>query len=169
MSALIARIAEEAEREPERVLPVLHALLGEEVEFTDELRPTATLVGAGRRRGALHAFEAAALTTAAVAEHLGVSTPQAVHQMRGRGKLLGRTVGNVTYHPAWQFTDVGLRGDLARILDAITAFTTDALAADRIMRLPREELDGRCVAEALDDPEHADVAWQILHRLGGGF
>jgi hypothetical protein len=89
--------------------------------------------------------------------------------MRGRGKLLGRTIGNVTYHPAWQFTDAGLRVELGEILRAITAFTTDAVAADRIMRLPREELDGRCVAEALDDPEHADDAWRILHRLGGGF
>jgi antitoxin (DNA-binding transcriptional repressor) of toxin-antitoxin stability system len=169
VSALIARIAEEADREPERVLPVLYALLGEEVEITDELRPTATLVGERRRRGALRAFKAEALTTAAVAEQLGVSTPQAVHQMRSRGKLLGRTIGNVTYHPAWQFTDVGLRADLAEILEAITAFTTDALAADRIMRLPREELDGRCIAEELDDPELADVAWQILHRLGAGF
>jgi hypothetical protein len=169
MSGLIARIAEEAEREPERVLPVLHALLGEPVKITEELRPTAARVGQNRRLSALNAFKAEALTTAAVAEHLGVATPQAVHQMRGRGKLLGRTIGNVTYHPAWQFTDAGLRVELGEILRAITAFTTDAVAADRIMRLPREELHGRCVAEALDDPEQADDAWRILHRLGGGF
>lgn len=169
MSALIDRIAEEAEREPERVVPVLKALLGEAVEVTDPLRTVAALVRPERRRGAIAAFKAGSLTTRQACARLDVSTPQAVHQMRERGKLLGRTIGNATYYPAWQFTDVGLREDLPQIIAAITAFTTDAVAADRILRLPREEFGGKSTAEALDNASMAEDAWQILRHLGGGF
>lgn len=169
MSALIDRIAEEAEREPERVVPVLQALLGEAVEISDSLRPVARLVRTERRHGAIAAFKAGSVTTKQACARMAVSTPQAVHQMRGRGRLLGRTLGNVTYYPAWQFTDVGLREDLPRIIAAITAFTDDAVAADRILRLPREELGGTSVAEALDDASITEDAWQILRRLGDGF
>jgi hypothetical protein len=123
---------------------------------------------AERRGGVIAAFQAGSLTTKQACALLDVSTPQAVHQIRERGKLLGRTVGKATYYPAWQFTDVGLREDLPRIIAAITAFTTDAVAADRILRLPRQEFDGKSIAETLDDAM-AEDAWQILRRLGGGF
>lgn len=169
MSALIDRIAQEAEREPERVVPVLQALLGEEVELTEQLRTVARVVGDQRSRMAVQEFMQGSLVTRQAAEQLGVSSPQAVHQLRARGRLLGRTIGNQTYWPAWQFTGAGLRDDLGDVLADVTAFTTDALAADRIMRLPREDLDGRSIAEALDVDACADDAWQILRRLGAGF
>lgn len=86
--------------------------------------------------------------------------------MRERSKLLGRTIGNATYYPAWQFTDVGLRADLPQIIAGVTAFTTDAMAADRILRLPFGQ---QSIAEALDDVVMAEEGGQIPRHLGSGF
>jgi hypothetical protein len=79
--------------------------------------------------------------------------------------LIGRTLGNTTFFPAWQFESGALRPDLPALLQRLERFTTDAVAADRVMRLPRDELAGRCLAESLDDPQ----AWELLDRLGDGF
>ncbi len=169
MGALIDRVAEQAERDPERIVPVLQALLGEEVEVPGRLRRVAQTVANARSQAVLSEFKDGALTTAEAARRLGVSSPQAVHQMRERGRLAGKTIGNRTYWPAWQFAEGGLREDLGDILEVIAGFTSDAVATDRIMRLPREEFAGRSIAEVLDEPDRAAAAWQILHRVGDGF
>lgn len=170
MSTLMERVAEQAERDPDRVLPVLEALVGQRPRSAPRLRQVAERVGAVRRQAAVSEFIAGSLTTEqAVGRLPGATTRQAVHRLRDRGRLLGRTIGNATWFPAWQFGDAGLRDDLPRVLTALRSFTSDALAADRIMRLPREELGGSSIAEALQDPEGREPAERLLDRLGGGF
>lgn len=86
--------------------------------------------------------------------------------MRTRGKLLGTAVGNQTYFPAWQFDADRVRADLPRILELLGRYTSDPLAADRIMRLEHPELKDTSVAEALRDTRTAEAAWRILTSLG---
>jgi hypothetical protein len=119
------------------------------------------------RRSALVAeFIEASMPTPQVQTRLGLKSPQAVHRLRSRGKLIGSTVGNQTWFPAWQFDDGRLRPDLPRILELLTQFTSDPLAADRIMRLRHDALRGASIAAALRRPETADTAWRMLAAVG---
>jgi hypothetical protein len=120
-----------------------------------------------RRRAVLASdFKDGSLPTSEVQHLLRFASPQAVHRLRSRRKLLGAPVGNQTWFPAWQFEDDRLRTDLPRILELLTGFTSDAVAADRIMRMTRDELDGSSIAHAVRDPATADAAWRILTSLG---
>lgn len=119
-----------------------------------------------RRASMVADFVEGAMPTRAVQHLLNLRTPQAVHRLRTRGKLIGTAVGNQTYFPAWQFDDDRIRTDLTRILELLTRFTSDPLVADRIMRLKQDELGDLSVAEALRDPGTADAAWRILTSLG---
>jgi hypothetical protein len=114
-------------------------------------------------------FRAGSLTADGVRQLLALGSRQAVHQLRQRGRLIGRTLGNTTWFPAWQFAGGALRPDLPALLDLLRRFSSDAVAADRVLRVPREELDGRSLAEALEDPKSAELAWALLDRVGGGF
>jgi hypothetical protein len=118
-----------------------------------------------RHAALLRDFVAGALPTPQVQQLLGLRTPQAVHRLRSRGRLLGAPVGNRTWFPAWQFDADRLRPDLAKILELLGRFTTDALAADRIMRLTHGELKGESIAAALRHPKSAGVAWRMLAAL----
>jgi hypothetical protein len=119
------------------------------------------------RRGALvREFVEGSLPTPEVQERLDLHSPQAVHRLRSRGKLLGSAVGNQTWFPAWQFDADRVRTDLPRIMELLTEFTSDPLAADRIMRLTHDELGGSSIAEALRRPKTADTAWQMLAAIG---
>lgn len=111
-------------------------------------------------------FVAGALPTAMVQALLGLASPQAVHRLRSRGKLLGTAVGNQTWFPAWQFDDDRLRTDLPRILELLARFTSDPLAADRIMRITHDELGGVSIAEGLRRTKTADTAWRMLASVG---
>ena len=114
----------------------------------------------------VHEFKAAALPTAKVQRLLNLGTPQAVHQLRRRGKVIGLQLGNATWFPAWQFESGRLRPDLASILQTLARFTGDPIAADRVMRLVRHDLDDRSVSDALKDPQTSPTAWAILESLG---
>jgi hypothetical protein len=119
------------------------------------------------RRGALvREFVEGSLPTPQVQERLDLHSPQAVHRLRSRGKLLGSPVGNQTWFPAWQFDADRVRPDLPRILELLSEFTSDPLAADRIMRLTHDERGGSSIAEALRRPKTAEVAWQMLAAVG---
>ena len=120
-----------------------------------------------RRRAVLASdFVDGSLPTSEVQRLLRFASPQAVHRLRSRGRLLGAPVGNQTWFPSWQFDDDRLRTDLPRILELLTRFTTDAVAADRVMRITRDELDGSSIAEALRGSTTADAAWRMLVSLG---
>jgi hypothetical protein len=128
-------------------------------------REAAHQLNARRSQDALEEFKAGALPTAAVQGLLGFGTPQAVHQLRSRDRIIGVALGNGTWFPAWQFAGGQLRPDLARILELLRRFTADVIAADRAMRLIREDLGGRSIAAALDQPDQAPAAWTALTDL----
>ena len=111
-------------------------------------------------------FVEGSLPTPQVQARLGLKSPQAVHRLRSRGKLLGSAVGNQTWFPAWQFDDDRVRTDLPRILELLTDFTSDPLAADRVMRLRHDDLGGASIAAALRRPKTADTAWRMLAAVG---
>lgn len=169
VESLLARVSVEARRDPDRVRPVLQVLVGDEPDHEGGLRQVASSLNESRRHSVLAEFRTAALTTDAVRQMLGLGSRQAVHQLRQRGRLLARTLGNSTWFPTWQFAGGTVRPELPLVLERLRRFSADAVAADRVMRLPREELDGRSLAEALDDPRSAEVAWGLLDRLGDGF
>lgn len=120
-----------------------------------------------RRADARARFCEGAMTTAQVQAELGLGTPQAVHRLRSRGRLIGLPIGNATWFPAWQLRGGALRPDLPELLALLGAFTSDPIAADRVMRLQRDELGGRSLAEALDRPRLAGRARALLESLGG--
>src|ERR1700752_92423 len=119
------------------------------------------------RRGVLvREFVEGSLPTPTVQERLHLPSPEAVHRLRSRGKLLGSAVGNQTWFPAWQFDADRVRPDLPRILELLAEFTSDPLAADRILRLTHDELGGSSIAEALRRPKTADAAWRMPAARG---
>ena len=160
------RASARARREPEFV-DVLEALINAPTGGAGEYTQAAARA-LNRLRGsdALERFKAGALVTADVQHLLGLGTPQAVHRLRSRGKLLGLQHGNATWFPGWQFADGRVRPDLARIIEQLIRFSTDVIAADRVMRLVRDELHGHSIAGALGRPKDAAAAWAILSELG---
>src|SRR5690625_268857 len=119
-----------------------------------------------RRAALIDDFVAGSLPTPRVQALLRLGTPQAVHRLRSRGKLIGAAVGNQTWFPAWQFDDDRMRPELPEILELLGRFTTDPLAADRVMRLTHDELDGVSIAEALRRADTAPAARRLLTALG---
>ena len=147
---------------------ILAALIDTPLESAGEYSTVAARQLRRRRsHDAIESFKASALTTAEVRRQLHLGTPQAVHRLRSRGRLIGRQIGNSTWFPAWQFEPSGqLRPDLPAILEKLGRFTSDAVAADRIMRLTRDDLGGLSIAAALDRPKVAPAAWAALDALG---
>lgn len=146
---------------------VLDALLTAPTAPQGTLERTAARRLSDQRRATLvQDFVDGAMRTSEVQQLLKLRTPQAVHRLRSRGKLTGSAVGNQTWFPAWQFDGGRLREDLPQILALLKRFTSDPLAADRIMRLKHDELGGTSIAEALHKPKSAEVAWQMLTSLG---
>jgi hypothetical protein len=119
-----------------------------------------------RRAAVTKEFVEGAYSTSDVQSLLGFASPQAVHQLRRRGKLLGAPVGNQTWFPIWQFDGDRLLPDLPRILDLLAQFTSDAVSADRVMRIAHDEIGGASIADALRQPDTAESAWQMLTALG---
>src|ERR1700761_5021482 len=170
MSATVAplarQVAKRASQEP-GFAEVLEAVLKAPIAPQGTLERIAAGSLNEERRGTLtHEFVDGSLPTPKVQQRLGLQSPQAVHRLRSRGKLLGSAVGNQTWFPAWQFDGDRLRTDLPRILELLTTFTSDPLAADRIMRLTHDDLGGSSIAEALRRPKTAGNAWQMLAAVG---
>jgi hypothetical protein len=93
-----------------------------------------------------------ALATAEVVDLVrSISDRKGVDRRRRRGQLLGWRAGASTQHPAWQFD--ARRGDtrpgLPAVLEALSEVAPDPEAADALMRAPREDLDGRTLADLL--------------------
>lgn len=150
-----------------RFARILDALLAAPTTPQGTLERTAARKLSDQRRAALvEDFVAGSMRTPQAQALLKLRTPQAVHRLRSRGKLIGSAVGNQTWFPAWQFDTDRLRPDLPRILELLARFTSDPLAADRIMRLKHDELGGTSIAEALRKPKTTDIAWRMLTSLG---
>jgi hypothetical protein len=165
--APLARQIEERARHDSAFAQVLDALLeAPTVPHGTLERVAARRLNEQRRAALVRDFVDGAMPTPKVQALLGLNSPQAVHRLRSRGKLLGLAVGNRTWFPAWQFDVDRLRSDLPRILDLLARFTADPLAADRIMRITHDELGGASIAAALRRAQTADTAWQMLASLG---
>jgi hypothetical protein len=165
--APLARQVAERARKDSGFAEVLDAILEAPTAPQGTLERIAARSLNDERRGALvREFIEGSLPTPTAQERLGLHSPQAVHRLRSRGKLLGSAVGNQTWFPAWQFDDDRLRPDLPRILDLLAQFTSDPLAADRIMRLTHDELGGSSIAEALRRPKTVDTALRMLAAVG---
>jgi hypothetical protein len=165
--ASLVRQVEERARADAEFAHVLDALLEAPTVPEGTLEGIAAAkLNAERRANVARDFIGGALPTSKVQALLGLASPQAVHRLRSRGKLIGAPVGNQTWFPAWQFDDDRMRTDLQRILELLARFTADPLAADRIMRLTHDELGGTSIAKALRRPKTADTAWRMLASLG---
>ncbi len=166
IAPLARRVAERARKDSE-FAKVLDAILVAPTAPQGTLKRVAARGLNDERRSALvREFVGGALPTPDVQTRLGLRSPQAVHRLRSRGKLLGSAVGNRTWFPAWQFDADRVLPDLPRILDLLARFTSDALAADRVMRLRHDELGGSSIAEALRRLKTTDTAWGMLAGLG---
>jgi hypothetical protein len=164
-STLISEAERRARHDPGFV-NVLAALVGAPTHSAGRYtRAAAGELNAQRVADAVASFKETALPTSGVQAMLGVGTPQAVHRLHSRGRIIGLQFGNGTWFPAWQFTDGRLRPELARLLELLRAFSHDVIALDRVMRLQRDELDGESIATALDRPDLAPVAWILLDQL----
>jgi hypothetical protein len=166
-SAPLARqVVARARRDP-GFAQVLGALLEAPTVPQGTLERVAARTLNDQRRGALvRDFVEAAMPTPKVQQLLGLGSPQAVHRLRTRGKLIGAAVGNQTWFPTWQFDEDRLRPDLPLILELLVRFTSDPFAADRIMRITQDELGGVSIAEGLRRTKTADTAWRMLAALG---
>lgn len=166
VGVLVRQVEERARRDPE-FAELLATLVDAPTAPKEELEYVAARTLNDERRGALISdFVEGALPTRQVQALLGHDTPQAVHQLRRRGKLLGTAHGNNTWFPAWQFEGDRLRPDLAEILKLLARFTSDPVAADRIMRIKHDELAGASIATALRRKKTASTAWQMLAAVG---
>jgi hypothetical protein len=167
VAPLAHRVAARAQKDT-RFAKVLDVLLTAPTTPQGTLERIAARTLSDQRRAALvEDFVGGAMRTPEVQALLKLRTPQAVHRLRSRGKLIGSAVGNQTWFPAWQFDDGGrMRLDLPRILELLARFTSDPLAADRIMRLKHDELGSTSIAEALRKPKTAEIAWRMLTSLG---
>ena len=145
MTATLAQLQQEVvsrAREDTEFARVLGALVAAPTTPRGTLERVAARNLNDRRRDALvQDFVDGSLRTADVQALLTLRTPQAVHRLRTRGKLIGAAVGNQTWFPAWQFESDRVRPDLPRILDLLARFTTDAMAADRIMRIRHDDVE----------------------------
>lgn len=166
-AALLARQVEARARRDAGFAQVLDALLEAPTVPQGTLERVAARTLNDQRRAALvRDFVGGAMPTPKVQTLLGLHSPQAVHRLRTRGKLLGAAVGNQTWFPAWQFNEDRLRPDLPRILELLARFTSDPYAADRIMRITHDDLGGMSIAEALRREKTTDTAWRMLAAVG---
>src|SRR5271155_3554673 len=123
LAPLVRQVAQRAQ-EDSAFAEVLDALLEAPTAPQGTLERIAAHSLNDERRGALvREFVEGSLPTPKAQQRLGLHSPQAVHRLRSRGKLLGSAVGNQTWFPVWQFDSDRLRTDLPRILELLTPFT----------------------------------------------
>jgi hypothetical protein len=167
MAATLISQAQDRARHDPRFARVLAALVDAPTTSAGTYAQTAAReLNVQRVAEAVASFKETALPTASVQRMLGLGTPQAVHRLHGRGRIIGLQLGNATWFPAWQFSEGRLRGDLSRLLGMLREFSTDVVVLDRVMRLQRDELDGHSIAASLDHPDRSPVAWVLLEQLG---
>lgn len=160
MSATVAqaiKVLEERANEDaalaEAVLFLVEDVSGPRDPFTEPgqgVLAAARSVSEHRQRQRQDTLVRAALDTAEVVSLVSsINDRKAVDRRRRRGQLLGWRAGARTLHPVWQF-DRRLgdtRPGLTQVLAALADATTDAQAADELMSSPREDLEGRTLAD----------------------
>ena len=166
VALLVSQVEERARRDPD-FAELLEELLDAPTAPRAQLECIAARkLNDDRRGGLMSDFLDGAISTREVQSRLGYDSPQAIHQLRRRGQLLGMTIGNNTWFPAWQFETDRLRSDLPEILKLLGTFTSDPVVGDRIMRIKHDELAGASISEALRRKRTASTAWQMLAAVG---
>ncbi|MEB3980600.1 hypothetical protein OQ968_04900 [Mycobacterium sp. 663a-19] len=166
VALLVSQVEERARRDPD-FAELLEDLLDAPTAPREQLeRVAARKLNDERRSGLMSDFLEGAISTRDAQSRLGYDSPQAVHQLRRRGQLLGLTVGNNTWFPAWQFESDRLRSDLPEILELLGRFTSDPVVGDRIMRIKRDDLAGASISQALRRKKTARTARQLLIAVG---
>jgi hypothetical protein len=166
VAVLVSQVEERARRDPD-FAELLEELLDAPTAPREQLELVAARkLNLERRGGLMRDFLDGAISTREVQSRLGYDSPQAIHQLRRRGQLLGMTIGNNTWFPAWQFETDRVRPDLPEILTLLARFTSDPVAGDRIMRIKREDLAGTSISQALRRKKTTTTARQMLTALG---
>lgn len=147
---LLERIAERVKDDPAAMLPTLRVLAGEPPypaghrRGKGDLHAVALEINRARVQADRAEFLAHSWPTDRVAQHLGVTSRQAVAQRRQRGGLLGARIGNQTYYPDWQFGPAGLAEGLDDLLSLLRdAGVEDCREADDVLRMQHSELGGK--------------------------
>lgn len=115
-----------------------------------EVLGAARAVNLRRQQERREGLAAGALDTAQVVALISsISNRKGVDRRRRRGQLLGWRSGTRTLHPAWQFdTRRGdTRPELSRVLAALAEVAPEPRSADTLMSTPREDLEGRTLAD----------------------
>ncbi|MHB1534179.1 MAG: hypothetical protein ACYC1D_06115 [Acidimicrobiales bacterium] len=166
-SAPLARQVEARARRDPAFAELIDSLLRAPASPAGRLQQVAAeMLNDQRRAAVMRDFVEGALPTPKVQALLELGSPQAVHRLRSRGRLVGAARGNQTWFPAWQFDTDRARPDLPRILEAVRHFSAEPLAIDRVMRLAHDDLDGLSIADALRRPALAERAWRLLAAIG---
>lgn len=162
---LLERVAARLAEDPQHVGPVLRLIADPDVlPRRTTLSDRARDLNAQRLAAARADLTEHALRGEEVRELLGGISRQALHQRVRGGRLLALHLANTSWFPRWQFDAEGRpRQELAQLLPELPH---DALAADRLMRAPLPELDGRSPADLL---EAGDVELAVHYaRTAGG-
>lgn len=128
----------------------------------------ARVVNERRQRERREARAAGALDTAEVVAVIdSISDRKGVDRRRRRGQLLGWRVGARTLHPPWQF-DRRLgetRPGLTAVLAALREVAPDPRVGDALMSTPRDDLDGRTLAD-LFAAGRVDTVMRLVRAAG---
>ena len=166
VAPLAHQVAVRAEKDA-RFAQVLDALLAAPTTPQGTLERIAARTLSDQRRASLvEDFVDGSLPTPDVQALLKLRTPQAVHRLRSRGKLIGSAVGNQTWFPAWQFDGDRMRPDLPRILELLARFTSIPLRPTGSCASSTMNFGVHSIAEALRNPKTAEAAWLTLSSIG---
>ena len=134
-------------------------------------RRVAAAVRSINRRRQLHRraeLRDRSLTTSEVVSLIGsISDRKGVDRRRQRGRLLGVKEGGRILHPTWQF-DSGAgdtRPGLDLVLAALSEVTSGPAAADAVMTMPRNDLDGQSIA-GLFAAGRVELAVRLIRMAG---
>ena len=142
MEAVQARLAED----PQHVREALALIVDPDaLPERAELTPAARAVNGRRLDHMRQQFFDHALRGDDVRARLGGISRQALNQRVRARKLLALTAANTSWYPDWQFSaDGGLVPHLHQVLAVLP---DSPLAADRVMRAPLPEEQGRSIAD----------------------
>lgn len=162
---LMERVAARLAEDPQHVGPVLRLIADPDVlPGRTTLSDQAQSANAQRLAAARADFTEHALRGEQVRALLGGISRQALNQRVRAGRLLALHQANTSWFPRWQFDADGRpRPQLGQLLPVLPA---DALAADRLMRAPVGELDGRSPADLLEAGD-LELAVHYARTAGG--
>ncbi|MDQ6615776.1 MAG: hypothetical protein M3083_13815 [Actinomycetota bacterium] len=130
-----------------------------------------TAVRAINRRRQLHRRaelrDRSLTTTQVVSLIASISDRKGVDRRRKRGRLLGVKESGMILHPIWQFDADGgdTRPGLDVLLAALFEVTSGPAAGDAVMTMPRNDLDGRSIAD-LFAAGRVELAVQLIRMAG---